>query len=315
MRRIQATAIAATTAATLSVLCAPAATAHPKATNGLIAFGGITTHAGFDADIYTIRPDGAELTQLPSGPGADLCPDWDRDGERIVFCSNRTGAWEIFTMDADGSDQRQVTSLDGFAVFPDFSPSGKRIVFSGSAAGDDPEDDDLFVIDDDGRHLKRITDTDEHNEQLPVWAPHGNRIAFLDLTMADDGSEQWQVHTIKSNGKGRRQLTHDATWKDQTVEWSPDGRTIAYVGDADIWLVDHDGGTPRRILTTDAEEFGLSWSPDGTRLAFLRIHDDGRRGLYSIAIDGSDEQLVLLTDDGPNPAVPAWGPASRSKKG
>ena len=39
----------------------------------------------------------------------DELPSWFPDGKRLVFQSNRTGAWEIWTMNSDGSDQHSLT--------------------------------------------------------------------------------------------------------------------------------------------------------------------------------------------------------------
>jgi Tol biopolymer transport system component len=63
---------------------------------------------------------------------------------------------------------------------------------------------------------------------------------------------------------------------------SPDGGRIAYVVRTldtgrdrnvdQLWLVATDGGGPRR-LTSGPADTAPAWSPDGSRLAFLR---DGR---------------------------------------
>jgi len=60
---------------------------------------------------------------------------------------------------------------------------------------------------------------------------------------------------------------------------SPDGRRIAFVvttlsEDRDeylsnIWIVDADGGAPRRFTAGPRRDVDPRWSPDGTRLAFL----------------------------------------------
>ncbi|MBN1884738.1 MAG: PD40 domain-containing protein [Candidatus Krumholzibacteriota bacterium] len=84
--------------------------------------------------------------------------------------------------------------------------------------------------------------------------------------------------------------------------WSPDGSTIAYhhfgVVDVDpldgtsridedlagLWLIDIDGGDPRRISPIGRQP---AWSPDGSRIAF--VHD---RDLFTIAADGSDPRQL-----------------------
>lgn len=70
---------------------------------------------------------------------------------------------------------------------------------------------------------------------------------------------------------------------------APDGQHVAFVRNADLWLVEADGGSAPRALTTDGEdtisnglaEFiaqeemgrtsGYWWSPDSSRIAFLQV--------------------------------------------
>ncbi|MEU4292843.1 serine hydrolase [Kribbella sp. NPDC026596] len=91
---------------------------------------------------------------------------------------------------------------------------------------------------------------------------------------------------------------------------SPDGSRIAYVVrtlDAEedrnvdrLWLVPTDGGTARQ-LTSGPSDTGPVWSPDGSRLAFLR---DGQ--LAVLAADGGEPESV--TDLALGAGAPAWSP-------
>lgn len=62
-----------------------------------------------DWDIYTIRPDGTELTNLSQTESNETWPSWSPDGTRIAFCSDRDGNFEIYVMSADGTDQQRLT--------------------------------------------------------------------------------------------------------------------------------------------------------------------------------------------------------------
>lgn len=72
-------------------------------------------------DIYTIRPDGTEQTNLTTSMEIEAGVSWSPDGSEIVF--SRSGTLAI--MDADGTNIR---SLDVAGDNPDWSPNGKRIV-------------------------------------------------------------------------------------------------------------------------------------------------------------------------------------------
>src|SRR5918998_3782178 len=121
-RLFTVTALAALLALTAPT---PAQATYPGAV-GRIAFG--ISEAG-NVDVHSIRPDGTGLRQLTDHPGFDACAAYDASGQRIAFCSDRSGAGavEIWAMRADGSEERQLTFLNQRATFPDFSPNGRRV--------------------------------------------------------------------------------------------------------------------------------------------------------------------------------------------
>lgn len=82
-----------------------------------------TANRGGDFDLYTVRPDGADIRQLTRAPGNDAHSSWCAGGDWVVFSSARMGFkdemalydsvpqpyGEIFAMRADGADLRQLT--------------------------------------------------------------------------------------------------------------------------------------------------------------------------------------------------------------
>ncbi|GHG37207.1 MULTISPECIES: serine hydrolase [Amycolatopsis] len=95
---------------------------------------------------------------------------------------------------------------------------------------------------------------------------------------------------------------------------SPDGGRIAYVlrtADRDkdedtrsLWLVGTGGGEARR-LTRGPADVAPAWSPDGTRLAFLRAQD-GPAQLWLLPADGGEPEQVTGLPLGAG--SPVWRP-------
>ena len=77
-------------------------------------------------------------TRLTHNAGWDVYPDWSPDGERLVFVTNREGAFTIWAMNADGGNQRRLingtTSLVGAnpvnaSLVARWSPDGQQIAY------------------------------------------------------------------------------------------------------------------------------------------------------------------------------------------
>jgi TolB protein len=289
----------------------------------VIAFG--VRAADGSSNIFSVRPDGHGQKQLTHGSGNHLCPAWSADGKTIAYCSDVSGSWEIWTMRQDGSQQRQLTNLGGFATFPDIAPNGKTIIFSATEGAD--EHTEIYVVSaKDGQGLEALTSCVGFGpgcfNDTPAWSPDGTKIVFIhaDDFDADGNPVGQQVWVMDANGSNAHPLTSDPAPKDQVPDWSPDGTKIAYNANAanggQIWVMDADGGHQHQLTGCAAvdpapcaigDDFGTAWSPDGSKIAFLR---DLR------AIGGSDRPVMVMDADGSHvhrltatpslDAVPAW---------
>lgn len=98
---------------------------------------------------------------------------------------------------------------------------------------------------------------------------------------------------------------------------SPDGKLVVYIDsrwepprdtrNADLWLVDTQGGTTRRLTFDFGSESNPQWSPDGKHLYFKasRKKDDakfppynGKSQVWRMSLDSGDEIPVTRMEDG-----------------
>ena len=228
----------------------------------------------------------------------------------------------IYLMNADGSNPTSLVSdaaLEGnlpleFA----WSPDGAKIAFT--SLGDD--NSDIYVINADGSNLRRLTESNAL-EQQPLWSPDGTRIVFTRTTFmsAEDDEGNSDIYLMNADGSGIIQLI-DHPKQDQRPVWLPGGREIAFQSDRDgneaIYVINVDGSNLRHLtqvsLKPPQQDFpqipGLhgrvSWSPDGTRIAFY----SGTGDIFVMNADGSN-RTSLPYGTGFEflwGAVPAWSP-------
>ncbi len=98
--------------------------------NGYIAFQGCSDLCG----IHLIAPDNpSDVRRLTSFAG-DINMQWSPDGNKLIYTSNYSGAWEIYTVSLNGEFQ-QLTGYGATSVAPTFSPDGSRIAFLSNRDG------------------------------------------------------------------------------------------------------------------------------------------------------------------------------------
>ena len=123
-------------------------------------------HIGGQADLYSIRPDGAELHRLTYLPGRELFPDVSPDGRSLVFASDLTGRLQLYVLKTGDSVPIRLTNTAGDDTRPAWSPNGRWIAYSSNRDGDD----DVYLISPDGDRERRLT-SNASQDLVQAWQP------------------------------------------------------------------------------------------------------------------------------------------------
>jgi TolB protein len=119
---------------------------------------------GVDYDIWKIRPDGNDLTQLTDLPGDQLNPTVSPDGATVAFEDRQPSNWEIASVGVGGGAVTNLTHMAGKDFDPTWSPDGSRILFSSLRSGGD-----LFTIAPDGSGTQQVPNS--HGMVNAAWQP------------------------------------------------------------------------------------------------------------------------------------------------
>jgi eukaryotic-like serine/threonine-protein kinase len=254
---------------------------------------------GGDSDLYLLRVGGRNAVRLtPDSPEADLQPAFSPDGDRIAFRSDRDGGG-IFLMAASGES---VTRLTNFGYSPSWSPSGSEIVVSSlgfaAPAGIMGDATGLSVANVRTGQVRALPIP--WRALQPSWSPDGTRIAYWGVRGKTGQRDIWTVAADGSDAaRGGVAVTDDAAL-DWSPTWSPDGRYLYYSstrgGPMNLWRVRVDErsgrvlGAPERVTAPSTWSGFLSFSRDGTRLAFAST--DFHSTLFRVPFDPDRETLT-----------------------
>lgn len=220
-----------------------------------------------DFDVYVVDLEDGTRRKLTDSLGRDGTPVWSPDGTRIAFMSDRDGHRQVYLMNADGSEQENLSRNEFVEEHPFWSADGKRILFV-SNRDTDPENLDIWSMAADGSDARRVTATPQV-ETYASWSPDGSRIVCRRMLSEDD----WAVVVMDADGTNDHDIA-PSPGVDAWPVWTPDGNHIVFASDrsgksCDLYMVDANGGEPRRLTFDDARDERQPWvNPRGDHVVY-----------------------------------------------
>ncbi len=259
-------------------------------------------------DIWISNADGSKNRRITNHNGQDSYPMWSKDGKQLFYVSDVTGGLANLTRIAldDLGMADQVPVPKALTHHKDDSVRRARISANGEWIVYECGFDICIYSVKDGksRKLNIEVNADERagSETFKtfttgatefVWSPDEKFIAFV---------VHGEIFLMNRLGGKTKRLT-DSPAFDHGMAWSPDGKKMLFLSDRggheDIYSLEPDDPEHpdlisahkfkvKRLTNTPEAESGISFSPDGGRVAFLRA---GK--LLTMDPDGQNEKVLV----------------------
>ncbi len=291
---------------------------------GVILVVGLLTLTGHGCTPQSVPQAGGELARddgavrLATDPAGSLQnAAWSPDGESILLTRFRQGynvgpADLVIVEVSSGAVRTFVSDGSGNINLPgsSWNAAADRIVFASTR---DPHDE-IYVIDADGDSgdETRVTSREAHVAYEPSLSPDGATVVFESHPL--DVEDLGVIMSYRLDGSGEYVSLTDAGADCRQPNWSPAGDLILYQrfadGQWDIWVMNTDGLSPRRVTTGSGDKTDASFSPDGEWIVYSS--DEGGlafANLFVIPVAGGASARVTHFDgyDG----APSWSPDGR----
>jgi TolB protein len=246
------------------------------------------------SDVYVVDLHGGHLRQIVHLPHGGA-PSWRAGGRSITFVERSGDSATLVTMPVTGGARQALFSGRVLAIA--LSHDGRRVVYTQGGWTQCR----MLVADLDGANARALTDSTFGFFNM-AWSPDDRTIAVTRRDTTGD-LQVWSFDI--ATGAGRPITAFDrSAGRPQWPAWSPDGRRLAIqvgrydrdhpeLDEADIWVMDPDGGHARNLTRRERPwmDETPSWLPDGRRIAFQSTRA-GRFEIWVMNADGTGARQV-----------------------
>ena len=272
----------------------------------------------YQYNICTMNPDGTDFRRL-TDDAVSRNPRWSPDRERIAYVSGVDGAKSLYVMWADGTKNKRLIKKQYDIHDFWWSPLSHAllVVVEIDRPKDRLENWEVTVDgkikrwrseqwamgwlhwDAKGEKIKepkrRLLEVLPKGTSWPEWSPDRKWIAFRTegrLALAEPEvvsmSRKWF-------------LQRDEPPCGNIEEWAPDGKKLLFYTSGEICVATVERGRFKGYLNLSLYPGrDATWSPDGSRVAFIGKNPDGRRTSEIFILDvetGKMQQITSTTHD------------------
>ena len=258
--------------------------------------------------IYLVDAETGDAEPITDGP-ADRLPVISPDRTKVIYLeTSEASARRPMLLDMVSRETRPLLNAPApaceYAGRPAFSPAGNQLALVCLDEFDNYAS--TYVVDLRGVVKNGLAISGEPLG-TPTWLSVNTLVYALEDAIEGDPSTLWEIGV---GGTPPRQLTDGSEGWASHPDWSEEAGLLLYSQHetedffGDVLTID-DEGEPGPS-TSGALWAHPAWSPDGTRIAFTVIDDDGIEQLAVAPLDDLTD-VSYISDLPGEPGAPAWG--------
>jgi Tol biopolymer transport system component/DNA-binding winged helix-turn-helix (wHTH) protein len=250
-----------------------------------------------------------------SNLGAESQPAFSPDTKQIAFVWKREEEKfrHVYVKLIGSETQLQLTSGEADDFNPVWSPDGTSVAFlrlSGADRG-------ILVVPAIGGAARKLytpearADLKEEWEHGALsWSPDGRQLIFPDGKTSHGRS---MIYALDLGSMQAKPITFPSVKVDGDYcpVYSPDGNRIAFTRGTegfvrDVYVMDANGGNPRRLTVDNRYVSSLTWTADGSAIIFSSDRA-GKTSLWRVEVSGGEPRRLPFGEDALAPAISRGG--------
>jgi Tol biopolymer transport system component len=254
--------------------------------------------------VYKMDPAGSNVVRLTKTADPVYQPAWSYDNKRIAVVRQRwdgnVSRNDIWVVNADGTNGHWLrnTMSPWHLQDPSWAPDGTHLLVSMYFAPYWY----LGKFDVASGNITVLNSWDGIIGRAPSYDKAGTRIVYV-------GSSSQTVDQVNADGSGHKVLFSSGGPQVYSPRFAPGGGRIVFAkgplgGNTDVFVKNLGTGVVTRLTFSTAADMLATWSPDGTKLAFVSYRA-GPGQIYTMS-SSTGGSLTRITHTSFSEGFPVW---------
>jgi Tol biopolymer transport system component len=206
-------------------------------------------------------------------------------------------------LDLNSQVHSRLTSHPGWDGYAVWSPDGTRIIFDREDSPGNPKRP--WIMELDGK-TSRPLGKYEGWVSITDWSGDDRLLGFQEL------GGQRDLVLLDVSGNVTEKITETLDQNEHDAHFSPDGKKIAYANykvigrESSLELIELENKSRTILRTSIGKIYGVSWSPDGEKIAFVDAPDGDNDATDIFTYNTRDQSFRQVTDDLPQDHMPMF---------